>query len=141
MKLEQACKHFSAILKSHEDLAKIAIRLFLKDCDRYGPEETQFSRLTETICAVERMAGDPGPLNWVDELDEVLPRKMAYRKANEVFCIRYVVNDAIFVFGKPFYKEVGILVSVMLDRDEEISPDRVKEIWKDRMWRDSERPM
>ena len=137
-KIKRACDRFCNLLQANKETATWAIRTFRDDGDKqYGDPTEVFSRLIATIQKIGHVAEvdfDEG--DW-DHGVWVLPRKMLYRKAQEVFCILYIVDEALGLFDKPLYKEIAILVTVLLGLDEEVSPERVKEIWKSKKGGDS----
>jgi len=137
-KIKRACDRFCNLLQANKETATWAIDSFRDDGDKEHRDPTEvFSSLIATIQKIGHVAeSDFDEGDW-DHGVWVLPRKMLYRKAQEVFCILYIVDEASLIFGKPLYKEVAILVTVLLGLDEEISSERVKELWKSRMRGDS----
>lgn len=144
-KFKQACDRFCNLLQTNEFLATWLISSSTNDkgLHHQGDPTEVFLELIDTIQKMSVAAG--GEDNYYQELvdiDWTLPRKMSYRNAQEVFCIQNLAGHATELIGKPLYKEVAIIVTVLLGLDEEVSWERVKEIWKSRISKggDSEEP-
>jgi hypothetical protein len=59
-------------------------------------------------------------------------RKLHYKKAREVFAIRYLSAEARRLFRIPLHDEVAITVTVLMHLSKPVKLDRVLDLWKTR---------
>lgn len=128
--LSTACTALSKLLTANEYMAHVAIFLYGNESvDGRSPTE-RFDSMIDTINAVGRAAAENEDFDDRPGVD-VLPRKMNYRRAEEVFCARHLVAEARRLFARPLYEEVATTIEVMFQlKADEISAQRVKELTK-----------
>jgi len=109
--------------------------LFFRNSEPHSSHaaKTRYSELIETLDEIHRGIGkgfyhDATLTDFVPEL----PKKLEQKGANEVFAIRYLSDLANELFNRPLHRAVAEAITVSFDLKEEVSIERVKDLWRDR---------
>ncbi len=130
--LAEAAESFLRVLERHPELVTLYLAPMHPPASRMLVEGKE--RLDSLIDAAKsiRDSAMRGDFTLAPGVLPERPRKHDVESARERFYVRYLVDFGKKLFGKPLYREVGLLATLCLDLKQEMDRDEVMDLYRRR---------